>query len=57
VISIALTGVSNPIATGADAEARGDLADGSAVIAAFSEQRERGIGAPGPGRCGTGICK
>jgi hypothetical protein len=49
-------------ARGADAQASGDLADGSAVIAALSEQRERGVedgiggdGGPGLGGCGIGM--
>ena len=49
-------------ARGADAQASGDLADGGAVIAALSEQRERGVehgaggdGGPGLGGCGIGM--
>jgi hypothetical protein len=55
MISIVLTGFSNPITMGADAQASGDLAEGGAVIAALSEQREHGIG--GDGRSGPGGCE
>jgi hypothetical protein len=58
MISIALKGFSDPITTGADAQASGDLADGGAVIAALSEQRERGVehGIGGDGGPGLGGC-
>jgi hypothetical protein len=42
MISIALTGFSNPITTGCGCVGSGDLADGGAVIAALSEQGEHG---------------
>jgi hypothetical protein len=60
MISIVLTGFSNPITMGADAQASGDLAEGGAVIAALSEQREHGIGGDGgsgPGGCEIGMLR